>query len=196
MSVALQIPFRHHDRDGQVSVLVTKVVNGIDAGFDILPGLPFGPETAAGYPSMSATVSYEGAGYRKLTGWIQVVHTRRTWDHANEVVASEVDSGPVWAEADSPFFAHGYPAAIYDAPSNNLNGAHHLEWRADTFLVTVPLRSRSEPITLLASFAWGYNESADPKTAPSIVAPVATSRERWHECSEVLERGFPAWRWA
>jgi hypothetical protein len=196
MSVALQIPFRHHDRDGQISVLVSKVVDGSDAGFDVLPGLPFGPEAGAGYPSMFATVSYEGAGYRMLTGWIQVVHTRRTWDDANEVSVSEVDLGLVWAEAVSPFFAHGYPAAIFDAPSNNLNGARHLEWRADTFLVTVPLRSRSEPIRLLASFGWDYDEFSDPKTAPAIVAPVATSTERWHECSRILKRDFPAWRWA
>jgi hypothetical protein len=99
-------------------------------------------------------------------------------------------------ETASPFFAHGYPAAIYDAPSNNLNGAHYLEWHADTFLVTVPLRSRSEPIQLLASFAWGYKESAEPETDPSILAPTATSKQRWNECASILERDFPGWSWA
>jgi hypothetical protein len=40
-----------------------------------------------------------------------------------------------------------------DVPSNNLNGAGHLEWRADTFLTTVPIRSEAEPMMLLASFS-------------------------------------------
>lgn len=145
---------------------------------------------------MSATVAYDGTGYRTSAGWIQVVHTTRTWPDATIMVAGEVDLGQVWAETASPFFAHGYPPAIYDAPSNNLNGADHLEWRADTFLTTVPIRSRAEPIMLLASFSWGYSESAEPETTPTILAPVATSSQCWNDCSELFQRDFPGWRWA
>ncbi len=90
-----------------------------------------------------------------------------------------------------PFLAVGYPASIYDAPCRNLNGARTLRWRADTFLTTVPLRSRVEPIRRLASFSWGYDEL--PVT---IVPPAGTGEESWVRYLSLFRTEFPGWVWS
>jgi hypothetical protein len=122
--------FRHHDFAGVVSVCVTRIASGTDAGYDALPGLSFDPAAAIGYPSMSATVTYEGTGYRRLMGWVQAVHTVHTFADGTSATSGDVDSSPAWHGLGMPFLAYGYPSAIFDAPANNLNGAHRLEWQA------------------------------------------------------------------
>ena len=187
----MRIPFRHHGCDGVVVVRVERIADGVGAGFDVLPGLPFEAVAAVGYPGMSASVAYEGTGYRRLLGWVQVVRTDRTWADGRAETATEIDLAPVWDGTGMPFVAVGYPPSIYDAPCRNLNGARTLRWRADTFLTTVPLRSRAEPIRRLASFSWGYDEL--PVT---IVPPARTGDESWVRYLSLFRTEFPGWAWS
>ncbi len=148
-----------------------------------------------GSPTMSAGVTYSGTGYRQFMGWIQIVRTTRTRPTDQVVDATEVDMNATWNDKGNPFFAYGYPAAIYDAPSNNLNGAQRLDWRADTFLTTVPLRSRAEPIVPVAAFSWGYRETSDPGDVPSILIPAEIGLDAWAEHADLLRADLPDWTW-
>ncbi|MCA2211584.1 hypothetical protein [Jidongwangia harbinensis] len=196
MAGDLRIPFTHEDRDGDVVVRVKRIATGAEAGFDILANLPFGPEAAAGYPSMSATLVYAGEGYRQLMGWIQIVHSVRSWRDGRVDEASEVDLGPVWQDTDLPFLALGYLPSAFDAPARNLRGADALDWRADMFLTTVPRRTRAEPIRRLASFTWGYRETDTPPEPPTVFPPRRTEHDAWTRALDLLRRRFPGWVWA
>lgn len=196
MTGDLHIPFHHEHRDGTVAVRIRRVADATEAGFDVLPNLPFGPDAAVGYPSMSAALAYEGEGYRQLMGWVQIVHSVRSWGDGRVVTASEVDRSPAWYDVDIPFFTFGYAPSIYDAPARNRNGARHLDWRADTFLTTVPRRTRSEPIRRLASFRWGYTESDTETRPPALAVPEETTAAAWERSLGPLQQQFPQWSWA
>ena len=188
----LDLSFRLHDRPGSVHVTVDPVTDGQIAGFDILPALPFAVDSTIGFPSMLATVDYSGTGYRATAAWIQVLSIER---YRNDDSLPErwigVDLPPHLEGAGVPFFAIGFAPTLFDAPSNNLSGADRLNWRADTFLVRAPLRFRTELITPLAGFTWGYSEFFD---GPVQLSPLtAATASTWNSLRALLSSQYPTW---
>jgi hypothetical protein len=194
----LDLPFEHLDRTGAVRVRCGPNSSPVRSGFDALGRLGFDPAMCLGYPTMRARiVRYAGSGYRTCMAWIQIIRGRRyssLGDTQPATDESEVDTSPLMSSLGVPFFAHGYPAAIYDAPCNNLGDAARLEWTADTFLVTYPSRLNNERIAFLAGFRWGYAEWDDEGTRLVALAPLeAMDAGAWHAHLTLLRDTYPHW---
>ena len=120
----IEIPFVHHGRHGVVEARYGPNPGVEESGFDLLAGIGFDVAMCLGYPTMEArVVRYAGAGYRAIMAWIQVITDRYYGGLRDSTVSletSEVDTSPLMRDCGVPFFAHGYPAALYDAPCNNL----------------------------------------------------------------------------
>jgi hypothetical protein len=191
--VDLDLTFRLHDRPGTVHITVDAISDGCSAGFDILPGLPFGPDETIGFPSMLATIDYSGTGYRATAAWIQLLTIDR---YRTESPTADrwigVDLPPHLYVAGIPFYSIGTAPTLFDAPSNNLSGADWLDWRADTFLVRAPLRLRTEPITPLAGFSWGYSEFSD-RRPPQLSPLTPSTSSTWDSHRELLSAEYPTW---
>lgn len=153
-------------------------------GFDLLD-LPFDLTLTLGYPTIRATIAYDGPGYRAYMGWIQLITNH---DPATGVSTSSVDLMPIHAEVDSPFATFGVAPTLFDAPANP---DHETEdWIADTFLAFCPDIARSRRVAALLGFRWGYalrarRASPLPLTASDAVA--------WDACLPTLRRQFPTW---
>lgn len=174
----------------------------VSVGFDVVPGIPFDIKLCRGYPNIHAHIeTYGGSGYRGLCGWIQVITGKRYHaldDHvAPADTAMDVDKLPSIAGMDLPFAALGYLPAWFDAPCRNLNGYKRLHWTADTFLTTLPIRSRNESIQRLAGFRWGYVEYDPAARRP--VSPLTlevTGTDAWNGLLPFLKKASRGWRFA
>jgi hypothetical protein len=196
------IPFRLAGRSGRVSVTYGVTEDPVATGFDVIPHLSFDIALCRGYPNVHAVIeAYAGTGYRGLCGWIQVVTGRRyragVQGRAGADISIDVDKLPSMASVEMPFAVLGYLPQLFDAPCRNLNGYERLHWTADTFLTTVPLRSRAEDIQRLAGFRWGYVEY-DPAThRPVSPLPLrVTGAAAWNRLLPFLRRASPGWRFA
>jgi hypothetical protein len=194
----LEIPFVHHDRSGVVSVTCGPNDSVVGSGFDLLQGAGFDVNMCLGYPTMRAwVISYEGSGYRTLMAWVQVIVSRRyarREDDAPLQEAAELDTSDEMREMGIPFFGWGYPAAIYDAPCNNLGDDARLDWSAETFLVTFPSRLTNHKVAWLAGFRWGYSEWDEAGVRRVSLAPTEElSRAAWEVHLPLLRETCPAW---
>ena len=193
---AVRIPFTHFGRRGIVAVTYGATDDPQVAGFDILPGMRFDIAQCRGYPTMAAVIeSYEGKGYRTICGWIQIVTGVRTGGGKPLETLIEVDTLPAMGDIPVPFASMGNLPQMFDAPCHNLNGYDQLHWTADTFLTTIPIRSREEDIRRLLGFRWGYTESADPARHPVARLPFAvTGPEAWNALLPTLRKDYSTWR--
>jgi hypothetical protein len=195
----LKIPFRHLERNGHVQVSCSSIEDPVRTGFDSMAGIKFDINLSRGYPMMHVQIEdFEGFGYRTFFGWIQLI-TRKEYDsyedHAEPVVRSmSVDLPPSMQNLDLPFAAYGYFPQFFDAPCLNLYHHIKLEWVADTFLTTVPGRSRNEEITRLLGFRWGYIEYHTNENKPVILPVEATGEAVWNAHLTFLSSRFPDWR--
>jgi hypothetical protein len=196
------IPFTLESRTGRVAITYAATQDPIAAGFDAIPNLPFDVTLCRGYPNLHAVIErYDGSGYRGLCGWIQVVTGKRY--HADNADAAPADTSidldklPSIGDMDLPFAAFGYLPEWFDAPCRNLNGYDRLHWTADTFLTTIPLRSRDEKIQRLAGFRWGYVEYAPEVRRPVSLLPLTvTGADAWNSLVPFLGKSSPGWRFA
>jgi hypothetical protein len=194
------IPFKLADRQGEVAVYYGPNDDAVRAGFDAIPGINFPIALCHGYPAMHARIkSYTGAGYRTLCGWIQIVtravfpvgDTERTTPH----LSCSLDVVPALHESQLPFAVFGDLPSFFDAPCLNLGNNAELTWVADTFLVTVPVRSRQEEISWLLGFRWGYQEYDNPEENPVNVLPLeVTDGNVWNSHLAFLRGEFEEWR--
>jgi len=171
-----------------------------ESGLDLFAAGSFDVKMCLGYPTMRAFVSsYDGKGYFTASAWIQIV-TRREFASldadAPVAIVPSVDTHPILAELGVPFFALGFPAEIFDAPCNNLNGLARLEWIADTFLVTMPSRANNHQISYLVGFRWGYVEydlagERQAESSPLVVTDVSA----WRKHLPLLRSQFGRWQY-
>jgi hypothetical protein len=85
--------------------------------------------------------------------------------------------------------------SFFDAPCLNLGNNAELTWVADTFLVTVPVRSRQEEISWLLGFRWGYQEYDNPEENPVTVLPLeVTDGDVWNSHLSFLRGELEDWR--
>jgi hypothetical protein len=192
------IPFELNGKSGALEVYYAPNRSITESGFDLLACAGFDVNLCLGYPTMRAFVrEYGGTGYATASAWIQIVTRREfTLFEATEpenIVAS-IDTHPSLAELGVPFFALGFPAEIFDAPCNNLNGLAKLEWIADTFLVTLPSRAKSNSIFRVAGFRWGYSETDIPGEKPVLLPLQVTDGEAWNQHVGYLQKQFHQWK--
>lgn len=195
---AVQIPFEHNGRRGTVAVTYGVTDDPRVSGFDILPGMTFDVMQCRGYPTIRGVIdSFDGTGYRTLCGWIQVITGVRTSSGKPPDTQISVDKLPAMGGIPIPFMSVGNLPQMFDAPCRNLNGYDSLHWTADTFLTTVPIRSRDESIHRLLGFRWGYTENADPVHQPVTSLPLTvTTAQEWNALLPTLRKDYPSWRFA
>ncbi|NUM45508.1 MAG: hypothetical protein HUU38_12460 [Anaerolineales bacterium] len=194
------IPFELNRKPGVLEVHYGPNRSITESGFDLLTGNGFDVTLCLGYPSMRAFVrEFKGTGYATASAWIQIV-TRREFATVDAtepfVVIPSVDTHPTLLELGVPFFAMGFPAEIFDAPCNNLNGLPKLEWIADTFLVTLPLRANNFMIAPVAGFRWGYGEMDRGGKRQVEVRPVEVlGVSSWGQYLPLLQDQFGQWNY-
>ena len=195
---AAVIPFTLAGCAGQVAVYYAANDDPRCAGFDALAGLPFDINLCRGYPVVHARIEeYAGTGYRTFCGWIQLVTRVDVASHhpaqALSVTSTSVDLAPSLEEAGMPWCSYGNLPQLFDAPCRNLGPSAELRWTADTFLTTVPGRSRGEGIAWLLGFRWGYTETDIPGQAPALWPLEVTGADAWNAHLPALRRAYPAW---
>lgn len=194
------IPFTLAERSGRLAVTYGVTEDPVAAGFDVVPGIPFDIKLCRGYPNIHAVIdTYGGSGYRGFCGWIQVITGKRYRavddNKPPAQVEVDIDRLPAVADIDMPFAALGHLPEWFDAPCRNLNGYKRLHWTADTFLTTIPIRSRKESIRRLAGFRWGYAEYDPAAHRPVAPLPLeVTDREAWNGLLPFLRKASPGWR--
>lgn len=192
------LPFILNQKSGILSVDYEMNQSPQSSGFDLFIPVGFDASQCVGYPTMRARiVSYAGTGYAAACAWIQLV-TRREFSTLDApepaVIDRSVDTHPTLAALGVPFFALGFPAQIFDAPCNNLNGLAKLEWVADTFLVTLPGRVNGDSISRLAGFRWGYTEYDEGGKRQVKLNPlVVTGPAEWNAHVPFMLRDYAQW---
>jgi hypothetical protein len=196
---AASIPFTLKGRKGQVAVSYGMNDDPVKAGFDSLPGLNFDIDRCRGYPAMHARIeSYEGSGYRTFCGWIQIVTNIYLDSHEPGQATPEtfvsIDVAPAFQELKIPFASHGNLPQFFDAPCLNLGGYAELRWTADTFLTSIPTRSRDEEIAWLLGFRWGYTENDIPGESPTLLPLEVTDAQVWNQHLPFLREQYESWK--
>jgi hypothetical protein len=196
---AARIPFTLNGCGGQVAVYYGANDDPAKAGFDALAGLGFDMQLCRGYPVVHARIErYAGWGYRTFCGWIQVITRVDVTAHdparAETRMTASVDLAPSLQASDMPFCAYGNLPQLFDAPCHNLGSSAQLRWIADTFLTTLPARSREEEIQWLLGFRWGYTETDILGRAPVLLPLAVTGPQAWHAQLATLRQAYPGWR--
>ena len=192
------IPFNLKGYNGKVAVYYGVNDDPVRVGFDSLTGLNFDIDLCRGYPVIHARIeSYEGSGYRMLCGWIQIVTSVYLDSHdrekAHKTTFVSIDVAPSLDEASIPFAAFGISPQLFDAPCLNLGKHAELSWTADTFLTTIPIRSRNEEISWLLGFRWGYNENDIPDEEPKLLPLAVTDAQVWNTNLPYLQVQYGDW---
>lgn len=196
----VEIAFTLNRKPGLLAVDYDANQGASATGFDLFAGAGFDAQRCIGYPTLRAGIaSYAGVGYAMACAWIQIV---RRHEFASPeattptTVSATVDTHPSLAGLGVPFCGFGSPAAIFDAPCDNLNGLAKLEWLADTFLVTMPSRANAGVIARVASFRWGCVEWAvDDRHQVEISPLVVTDVSAWREYLPLLRSQFSHWHY-
>jgi hypothetical protein len=196
---AALIPFDLRDCSGQVAVYYGVNDDPVKVGFDFLAGLNFDINLCRGYPVIHARIeNYEGSGYRTMCGWLQIVTSvcldSHDLDKAQKQTYVSVDVSPAFQASGLPFASFGILPQLFDAPCHNLGAYAQVYWTADSFLTTIPLRSRDEEITWLAGFRWGYMENDLPNQKPILLPLEVTGAAAWNQHLPYLSKECSGWK--
>jgi hypothetical protein len=193
------IPFNRRGYHGKIAVYYGTNDDPAKIGYDFLGGASFDYNLCRGYPVLQACIEqYEGWGVRAFFGWVQIVTSIYATSHGPQKAPAEtfvsVDICPSLSESDIPFYSFGSLPQFFDAPCLNLGEYAELHWTADTFLTTVPLRSRDEGIAWLAGFRWGYIENDLPDQRPVLLPLEITDVQAWNRQIPCLQKEYDRWR--
>ncbi|MFC6713581.1 NUDIX hydrolase [Branchiibius cervicis] len=182
------VPFVLNGRTGVLEVDYAVNASLERSGFDMFDQAEFDPRLALAHPTFAARVaSFDGQGYRTASAFIQWVDTERTV--ADRVDRErELDVPEVFRSAGVPFFASGYPAAMYDAPANNRNGADRLRWEATTWFVAAPARWTDGKVLPVLGFRWGY---LDDGQRLALLPLQVLDADSWQQDRPWLSRAAP-----
>lgn len=176
------IPFTLRDKQNILSVEYNEMNNPDDSGFNVLK-LPFDADLCAGYPMLHAFFENLNLnGYERYCGWIQIIKREEynTIDGEQKVnVVYDLDVSEEMRMHGLPYFGLGYPAELFDATCNNLNGNEKVVWTAYTYLVDVPSRMNGGKLLFLAGFSWGYTENMDKEV--DLLEFKVLSEKDWEE---------------
>ena len=189
----LQIKFILNNRKGIINIDYTTNNDVIESGFDMLSHLGMDINMCIGYPTLHAYITdFEATGYRRYCGWIQILKC--------DYFDSENDISPLYtkffidgdSQNNSPFFAYGYPAELYDAPCNNLGDNGKLVWTVYTYLVEMPTHITKNTISFVAGFKWGYTEWDELGKRKVTIMPIQElSYSSWNNNLNLLKEKFP-----
>lgn len=185
----LSMPFVLGPHRGKVTVHYT-VNRGVeDSGFAAI-GREFTDEMVRGFPTVRATVSFNGKGYEAMFGWVQVV----SHIHGDGVEKHfTVDLAPSMQGNDFPYCEVGYKPSMFDAPCNRPRT--NMAWRAYTFLfqfISQPKRESSRHFYPIVGFTWGYVLSNwGREVVVSELREIRTSE--WKRLFPRCLRKFPKW---
>lgn len=197
MNKILHVPFELRGVPNIIEVIYKTNDSASESGFDSLLDLPFAPNLCLGYPTMHAYVKdMASRGYRRLCGWIQLVHR----EYCSSAELNAPDENNITVDTADPaniYFGYGYPAEIYDAPCNNLNGNAKGKWTAFTYLVDTSCRMSGHKIRFLAGFKWGYYERMkDGKPHPEMQDIEEIDIVKWREHIPHMKKQFPQYNYA
>ena len=195
MNKTLQIPFTLRGIENRIEVIYKANDSASESGFDAL-NVPFDPDFCLGYPVMNAYVKdMVNTGYRRYCGWIQLV--LREYFSSDEL--TEPDEINLSLDRGDPaiiYFAHGYPAEIYDAPCFNLNGKVKGKWTAYTYLVDKPTRMNGNKMIFLAGFQWGYKEAmVDGKLTVEMQDIKEIDHKQWEKHIPCMKEAHPQYEY-
>jgi hypothetical protein len=169
----VQIPFQLHALPGRVDVAVEANRDPVALGC---------PPYAEGFPVCSATVDYEGGGYRSALGWIQLV---RSTDGAARGQLFELDPFEPLGRTPHPFCWFGFSPTLFDAPSRPVRAP--MDWTAHSFLAFVAAERLVRP---LLGFSWGF---AIRDGSIVLDTPAFLEAEAWAAHLPMLEDGHSEW---
>jgi hypothetical protein len=179
----LIIAFDLHAMRGEVRVDIRPSHGCVDTRLDLLdPELP--PEAGVGLPVCTARVTFDGAGYDSVMGWVQFV---RSTDSSTPT-EFELDPVPLLRDADVPYAFFGMTPTLFDAPYREPRSA--LTWTARSYLAVTPDAVMSRRALPVAAFTWGFRISEGEVT---IDPPAELSVVTWAEHVPLLNRTFPNW---
>jgi hypothetical protein len=176
--VDLLVPFNTRGHAGVISVAVSRNTDPASMGC---------PTAAAGFPVCQATVSFGGAGYKAMLGWVQLVGTTRSQATTRTF---EVDPLRIWDGLDTPFCFFGIEPTLFDAPSRR-DRQQSLDWLAHSFLCASSTDPMDRQVVALAGFTWGFvlrDGDVD------LVGAQALEAEDWMPHLAMLGAKFPTWR--
>jgi hypothetical protein len=153
-------------------------------GFDLL-GLRSPSSKALGFPVIQATVEYDGHGYHRQMGWVQVVR----WSHHDRPVEVLVDRAPQMEDGRHPYTAWGPCPTLFDAPSTT---QRPVTWRADAFLTVTPDLLMTKVVRPVCSLYWGYDATSGGAVRPRPV--LEQHLDAWQEAVPILQEDCPGWR--
>lgn len=145
-------------------------------------------EEARGFPVCSASIDFEGRGYRALMGWVQLV---RSTDNGSRGVDFEMDPARFFEDSPAPFCWWGFAPSLFDAPSRDTR--EQMDWMAHSFLAFVPRdQGDVKEATPLLGFSWGFRIDDSGRIALTGVEPLSASD--WNAHSALLTATYPTWR--
>jgi len=186
-SSRMKTEFTHHGYAGQIDVAVRENHGVLSSGFSAID-LRFTDDMVRGFPVVNASVSFEGAGYEAMFGWLQVI----SHDLGKGETDFSVDIAKQFQEFANPFCYYGYKPRFYDAPS--MNDPEIRLWKAYAFLCPLSLSNREEyrKITPLAGFIWGFTISRGKPE--SILEPMPAGRDDWNLVRRNVASHYPQWK--
>lgn len=179
----LELPFRLRDRDGTVHVEVVPNTNPEELGHRFV-AVAYDEDLFRGFPCITGTITYAGAGPRAWMGWVQLIERR----DVDGTVTTDVDLAPVF-EQGSPLYAFGYLPTFSDFPANpdHPDG----DWVAQTFLVAIPDVVRSMVLVPVTAFSWGYR--LRDHRAVELFEPDRLELSVWDDRRAFLHNQHPDW---
>jgi len=175
----VSLDFWLRDASGSVDVAVEPNTNPEALGC---------PPFARDFPVCTATVTYDGEGYKAALGWVQLV---RSTDGANAGKEFEMDPFEPLGPSTHPFCFFGFAPVLFDAPARG--SREDMDWSAETFLCFVAMEADRRETRAILGFSWGFSirEKAISLTPPTRLAPV-----EWDKHHALLRREHPAWAFA
>lgn len=173
------VPFRSLGFTGRVVVESTVNSDPVAIGHNLV-AQDYDEERFKGFPVVTARIEYDGTGYRRYFGWVQLV--THLYAESGRSPSTSLDAHPA---IDVPVSDFGYLPAFFDAPANPDHP--DMRWFAETFLVRLPDRHTVSPV---AGFSWGYDLAAGVPT-PLPVAELTT--DRWDGQLDTLHEAAPDW---
>jgi hypothetical protein len=139
-------------------------------------------------PVCTATVTYEGRGYRAAFGWVQLV---RSTDSANRGEEFEMDPYEPLGRLPHPFCFFGFAPVLFDAPARA--SRDDLDWIANSFLCFVAPDADGRETRAVAGFAWGFGiRERDVVLRP----PERLDSAAWDSHVPLMRREHPSWAFA
>jgi hypothetical protein len=184
-SGVVRISFRLLDAEGWIDVALESNTDPAAVGC---------PPFARGFPVCTATVAYEGRGYRAAFGWVQLV---RSTDNASRGEEFEMDPYSPLGRLPHPFCFFGFAPILFDAPMRD--SREDMDWIANSFLCFVapsflaPDAGGGPEARAVAGFAWGFRvQNGDVVSRPAESLGSAT----WDSHLPLLRSEHPSWAFA